>query len=208
MKSIIRTTLMFLVVGVVAISCESSKPKQTIENLKSAITGESNASAMYMAFSVKAAEDGYPNISKMFAAATTAEAIHVNNHNAVLVTLGEEVYTAEIEIPEMAEIAENLQTAIDGETYEFTVMYPAFLADAETEKCNEAITSFTWALQAEASHARLYTIALQILEMTGSDETVAPVWYTCPQCGDLYDTIEELDFCSICAMSTDSFLIF
>jgi len=197
-----------LVLGVFAVSFSYQKPEKTIENLKAAITGESNASATYLAFSAKAADDGYPNIARMFAAASAAEAIHVKNHNAVLVKLGEEAFTAVVETPKVSAMAENLQTAIDDETHEFTVMYPGFISTANAENCTDAITTFRWARDAETTHARLYTQALNILKTTGNDKTVASVWYTCPRCGNLFDTIEGLNGCPLCGARPASFLKF
>ena len=208
MNRIFRITTSFLVLGVVAVSFSYQKPEKTIENLKAAITGESNASATYLAFSAKGADDGYPNIAKMFAAASAAEAIHVKNHNAVLVKLGEEAFTAVVETPKVSSMAENLQTAIDDETHEFTVMYPDFISTANAENCTDAITTFRWARDAETTHARLYTQALNILKTTGNDKTVASVWYTCPRCGNLFDTIEELNGCPLCGARPASFLKF
>ena len=195
-------------VAVVTVSCSGGKPVKTIENLKAAITGESNASATYQAFSAKAAQEGYANIAKMFAAASAAETIHVRNHNAVLAKLGEEDFTPAIGTPKVAGTAENLQAAIEGETYEYTVMYPGFIATAKAEKCDEAIPSFSWANDAEAVHAKLYTQALDILKTTGSDDTVAQLWYTCPKCGNLFNTIEGLDNCPLCGVRSASFLKF
>jgi rubrerythrin len=207
MKAIINFTALFVAVSVL-FSCGGSKPEKSIENLKAAITGETNASATYQAFSAKAAEEGYPNIAKMFAAASAAEAIHVKNHNTVLTKLGQEVFTVTPGTPNVAATAENIQAAVDGETYEYTVMYPGFIALANVEKCDDAITSFTWASDAEAVHARLYSQALNTLKATESDETVAPVWHVCPKCGDLFSAIEGDDGCPFCASKSSSFLKF
>ena len=207
MRSIIKRTAMFVVIGAVAVSCSTPKTK-TIENLKEAITGESNASHTYKAFSARAAQDGFPNIAKMFAAAAEAEAIHVNNHNAVLVKYGQPAFTARLETPVVADMISNLEAAIEGETYEFEVMYPAFLADAAAEKARDAITSFTWARDSEQTHARQYTKVLNILRTTGSDATVSSTWYTCAKCGDLFDTIQNVSSCPLCAASSSTFLRF
>jgi len=206
MKRVIRFAGMLLLVGVIAVSCTSKKPEKTIESLKSAITGETNASAKYQAFSLKAAEDGFLNIAKMFAAASEAELIHVKNHNAVLVKMGEEVFNPVADTPEVSSTEDNIQTAIDGETYEFTVMYPEFISFAINENIDDAIKTFTWAKEAEKTHALLYAQTLEILRTTESDEEVASVWYVCPKCGDLFDDIEELDYCPICGVPSQSFL--
>jgi len=199
---------MFVVAFVISFSCSNVKPEKSIENLKAAITGETNASATYKAFSAKAIQEGYPNIAKMFAAASEAEAIHVKNHNAVLTKLGQAVFTVTPDAPKVAGMAENLQAAIDGETYEYTIMYPGFIIAAEAEKCKDAITSFTWASDAEAVHAKLYSQALSILKSTGSDATVSSVWYVCPKCGDLFNTIEGVASCPLCGARSSSFLKF
>jgi len=208
MKRIIQLTTLFVAVAVVVSSCASPKTKKTVENLKAAITGETGASAKYEAFSAKATEEGYYNIAKMFAAAAAAEAIHIKKHNAVLVLMGEEPFTPPIKAPEVNSTIANLQAAIEGETYEFTVMYPEFIETATTEDCIDALESFALASEAEATHALLYGEALNILNETGSDETVASVWYVCPRCGDLFNTIEGLDNCPICGANSTSFKIF
>jgi rubrerythrin len=208
MKNVIKLTVLFVAVSVFALSCGGAKHAKTIENLKAAITGETNASATYQAFSVKAAEEGYPNIAKMFAAASAAEAIHVKNHNAVLEKLGKEAFNPTPDRPTVNATADNIQAAVEGETYEFTVMYPDFIAVANTEQCTDAIPSFTWASDAEATHAMLYAQTLQILKTTESDETVASVWYTCPKCGDLFNTIEGVNRCPLCGTNPSAFLKF
>jgi len=208
MKRLFELTVLFIAVATFNVSCGSTKFKKTIENLKAAITGETNASATYQAFSAKAAEEGYPNIAMMFAAASAAEAIHVKNHNAVLVKLGEEAFNPSPEKPTVNTTVDNIKAAIEGETYEFTVMYPEFIAIATTEQCTDALTSLNWANDAEKTHARLYTQTLEILKTTESDETVASVWYTCPKCGELFNTIEEVNRCPLCGTNSSAFLKF
>ena len=205
MKKIFKMTALFVAIAAIAVSCGSPNPEKTIESLKAAITGETGAGAKYQAFSAKAAEDGYNNIAAMFAAASAAEAVHVNNHNAVLVKLGEEVFVPVIEEPVVNGMAENLQDAIEGELYETNVMYPEFITIATKEKAKEAITSFSWAKDAEAEHARLYAEALNILLMNGDDVMVAAEWYVCTKCGNLFNTIEGVDSCPICALKSTSF---
>ena len=206
MRKIIQLTALFVAIAAIAVSC--SDKKKTIENLKAAITGETNASATYQAFSAKAAAEGYYNIAKMFAAASVAEAIHVKNHNAVLVELGKKTFNPTAGEPKVSTTTDNIQVAIEGETYEYTVMYPEFIEKAIEEEIFEVLNTFVLASAAEATHAYLYNEALNILKATGSDETVASVWYVCPECGDLFDDIEELGGCPICGARVSSFLEF
>jgi len=205
MKKNFKMAALFVAIAAFAVSCASPKPKETVENLKAAISGETDASAKYQAFSAKAEEDGYYNIAKMFAAASAAEAIHIKNHNEALVEMDEELFNPTAKTPEVNDMVANLLDAIAGETYEFTVMYPGFIETAIAEDCIEALISFSMANDAEAEHARLYAEALEILNTTGTDETVASVWHVCPKCGDLFNTIEGLDNCPICGVESTSF---
>ena len=82
----------------------------TKDNLKEAFAGESQANQKYRAFAKKAEKDGFANIAKLFRTTAEAERIHAEGHLKALDMI--------------ATTAENLQAAIDGETYEFTEMYP------------------------------------------------------------------------------------
>jgi len=208
MKKIFKTTALLIAVAVIAVSCGSPSQEKTIKSLREAITGETGASAKYQAFSIKAAEEGYYNIATMFAAASAAEAIHVSNHNAVLVKLGEEIFVPVINKPVVKSMAENLQDAIDGELYEANEMYPAFIAIAKAEKSKDALTSFSWAKDTESEHARLYAEALNILLMNGDDVMVASEWYLCTKCGNLFNTVEGVESCPVCALKASSFEAF
>lgn len=138
---------------------------QTIENLKAAFAGESQANRKYLAFAQKADEEGYPQIARLFRAAAHAETIHALNH---LRALGEVKSTAE-----------NLQAAIGGENYEVVSMYPDFIKAAEEEGEKRALTSFTWAWEVEKVHEKLYRQALESL----SKEMAQVDYYVCPVCG-------------------------
>lgn len=207
MKNLFKAMFLCAAAAAVLVSCNTPKPVQTIENLKAAITGESNAQKKYAAFAQKAAAEGYHNISKMFTAASQAEGVHIKNHVAVLEKLGE-TFTPELTEPVVDSTAANLQAAIRGEVYEATEMYPGFVTTAEAEKASAAVTSFSWALEAEKKHAALYTEALNILKETGSDENVSAEWYVCPKCGDLYNGIAGIENCEICGTASGQFIVF
>ena len=90
----------------------------TNDNLKTAFAGESQANQKYRAFALKAAQDGFPNIAHLFRTTAEAERIHAEGHLKSLAGVGS--------------TAENLKGAVDGETYEFTSMYPPMLEQADT----------------------------------------------------------------------------
>ena len=178
----------------------------TIVNLITAITGETNASAKYALISKEALLQGQIGIAAMFAAASYAETIHVQNHTLVLNELGE---TLEVEAePQISEdLEENIQTAIDGETEEFTQMYPPMIEKAKKENLMDAVKTFTYAKKAEERHAFLYSETLELLKAGKSNE-IATIWYVCPDCGNLFNTLESYEICAICGVNKTNFIPF
>ena len=56
----------------------------TLDNLKEAFAGESQANRTYLAFAKKADEEGYPQAARLFRAAADAETVHAHNHLNVI----------------------------------------------------------------------------------------------------------------------------
>jgi len=152
----------------------------SIDNLKEAFAGESQANQKYRAFARRAEQDGFPNIAKLFRTAAEAERIHAEGHlralDAILST------------------AENLKAAVGGETYEFTEMYPPMLERAEQEN-HKARRMFGYAVQAEAVHAKLYQSALDAV-LQGKD-LQEQNFYLCPVCGHI-EFGQAPEICPIC----------
>jgi len=138
---------------------------KTIEDLKDAFAGESQANRKYLAFAKKAEAEGYTQIAKLFRAAAHAETIHAHNHLR--------------ELGEIKDTAENLKAAIAGENYEVVTMYPQFMEDAKLEDMKKALTSFKWAYEVEKVHETLYRKALENMGKDGAEVT----YYVCPFCG-------------------------
>ena len=142
--------------------------RTTLENLKDAFAGESQANQKYRAFAKAAEKDGFVNIAKLFRTTAEAERIHAEGHLKAMDGLGSTV--------------DNLKAAIEGETYEFTEMYPPMYEQADKEG-HRAKKMFKWALDVEAVHARLYKLALETAER-GEDLPEGKI-YLCPVCGDI-----------------------
>nr|WP_320010913.1 rubrerythrin family protein [uncultured Desulfobulbus sp.] len=138
----------------------------TNDNLKEAFAGESQANQKYRAFAKKAEKDGFANIAKLFLTTAEAERIHAEGHLKALDMI--------------ASTADNLQAAIDGETYEFEEMYPP-MVDLAVADGHKAKTMFKFAVDAEAVHAEIYTKALEAVK-AGKDMDVSD-FYLCPICG-------------------------
>ena len=91
----------------------------TLENLKAAFAGESQANRRYTLFARIAELEGLPEAAAAFDHAATEETAHAHGHLAYMGAFGT--------------TAENLQTAYDGEEYETAEMYPEFARVAEEE---------------------------------------------------------------------------
>ncbi|MFC2064566.1 rubrerythrin family protein [Chloroflexota bacterium] len=138
---------------------------KTIEDLKAAFAGESQANRKYLAFAEKAEKDGYKQVAKLFRAVAAAETVHAHSHLRIL--------------GEIKSTDENLQTAMAGENYEINTMYPEFMKDAETGEMKKAFTSFKWAWEVEKIHEQLYKKAIDNL----GKESMDVDYYVCPVCG-------------------------
>jgi rubrerythrin len=180
----------------------------TVENLLSAFEGESNAHAKYTAFATKADEEGLHGAASLFRAAARAEQIHAGNHARVIKQLGGH---AECEIHEVVlkSTLENLKVALNGEQYEIDTMYPGFLAEATERKNTAAIRTFTGALEAEKTHARLYSEAIALLAAGKKDSWIGEArdFYVCPVCGYTSETEEEHERCPVCKCPWEKFEI-
>ena len=138
----------------------------TNENLKDAFAGESQAFQKYIAFAKKAEREGFSNIAKLFKTTAQAERIHAEGHLKALDMI--------------LSTAENLKGAIEGETYEYSEMYPP-MADQAVEEGHKAKTMFRFALDAEKVHADIYKKALEAVQ-AGKDIDVSD-FHLCPVCG-------------------------
>ena len=180
----------------------------TIKNLLAAFEGESNAFAKYIAFAAKAEEDGLPGAASLFRAAGRAEQIHAANHARVLKQLGGDV-RCEIHKVEVKTTLENLKTALGGEQFEVDVMYPEFIAEATAHRITAAVRTFTGAMEAEKTHARLYGEAIALLQSGKVDSWIgtAREFYVCPVCGYTSETEEEHERCPVCNCRWEKFEI-
>lgn len=141
--------------------------EMTKANLEAAFAGESQASMKYKAFADQAQEQGLPEVARLFRAISFAEQVHALNHLRQLQGIGTTV--------------ENLSTAIDGESYENTEMYPSFNAVAKAQGEKGAMLSIHYALEAEKIHEKMYGDTKKQVE-AGQDRDAFPV-YICPVCG-------------------------
>ena len=154
---------------------------KTLDNLKNAFAGESQANRRYLAFARKAEEEGLAQIAKLFRAAAEAETIHALNHVRIM--------------GEVKSTLENLASAVSGETFEFKTMYPEYLNMAKNEGNQQATWSFDVANKVEKVHAALFSKTIEALKMGKKLTTVD--YYVCGVCGNTVEG-EAPDKCPIC----------
>lgn len=159
----------------------------TQANLAEAFAGESQASQKYRAFAKQAEHDGFPNVARLFRTAAEAERIHAEGHLKALDAIGT--------------TAENLRAAFEGETYEYTRMYPPMLQLAEHEG-HKAKRMFGYAVKAEETHARLYHLALDAV--AGGRDLTEVDFYLCPVCGHI-EFGKAPAVCPICGAKGERF---
>jgi len=121
---------------------------KTIQNLESAFAGESMAHIKYRYFSKLARAVGDEETAKIFEATADQEVMHAFGHLDLL-------YPASTITPTRA-----LEIAIEGETYEYTEMYPSFRKTAVEEGNSAAIQEIDEQIAESKEHAEQFQAML------------------------------------------------
>ena len=131
------------------------KGTKSFENLKDAFPGESQANRRYLYFARVADIEGFPDIAGLFKDTADAETGHAFGHLDFLKEVGDPVTGVPFGKTEL-----NLKSAIEGETYEYTQMYPGMAKTAREEGYGELGEWFETLAKAEKSHAGRFTKGL------------------------------------------------
>ncbi|HLP90526.1 MAG TPA: rubrerythrin family protein [Nostocaceae cyanobacterium] len=126
----------------------------TLHNLEAAFGGESMANRKYLFFAEVARKLGFTDLAKLFKETAEQETQHAFAHfellHPELVVKNPSVLTEE----EKKQIVSRcLSLAIEGETYEYTTMYPEFAASAQKDRDNSAVEEFLKQAQESSEHA-------------------------------------------------------
>ena len=201
MKKVIVVLLIF-VIGLALVARSDASPyPETEKNLMAAVTGETQANKNYLAFADVADKERRKEIARLFRAISDAELKHANDEFDILKGLDNTVQKPVPDKPTTGTTRQNLQAAIDGETYEFEVMYPGFITVAETENMTTARRIFNFARQAERVHAILYKDLLD--NFNKFDKEKYEIVYRCPVCGNILTTPVK---CPICGVPPEQFI--
>ncbi|MGH8127477.1 MAG: rubrerythrin family protein [Gammaproteobacteria bacterium] len=134
------------------------KGSKTHDNLKEAFAGESMANRRYTYFAGKADVEGYNDVSAVFRSTAEGETGHALGHMEYLEAVGDPA-TGE----PFGSTDKNLKSAIAGETYEYTDMYPGMAKTAREEGFEEIGDWLETLAKAERSHANRFKKALDTL---------------------------------------------
>ena len=118
----------------------------TLKNLESALAGESQAHIKYRYFAKIAREEGFEDVAKHFEHTADQEILHAWGHLELLVG--------------KPTTKQCLEMAIEGETHEFTIMYPGFEEQARTENNRTAQLEFASQVSESSEHAEQFKAVL------------------------------------------------
>lgn len=131
---------------------------KTLDNLKEAFAGESQANRRYLYFAKMADVEGYPDVAGLFRDTADGETGHAHGHLDYIKVVGDPATGEPI-----GSTDKNLKAAVAGETFEYTDMYPAMAKTARDEGFSEIADWFETLAKAEKSHAGRFQGALDSL---------------------------------------------
>ena len=134
------------------------KGSKTLENLKAAFAGESQANSRYLYFAQKADVEGYNDVAAVFRSTAEGETGHAHGHLEYVEAVGDPATGKPI-----GATGNNLKAAIAGETHEYTDMYPGMARAARQEGFDEIADWFETLAKAGKSHAGRFQKALDAL---------------------------------------------
>jgi rubrerythrin len=158
---------------------------KTEQNLRAAFSGESEARNKYTYFASVAKKEGYEQISALFLKTAENEKEHAKMWFKELNGLGN--------------TAENLESAADGENYEWTDMYENFAKDAEAEGFTELARKFRLVAAIEKHHEERYRALLKNVETAQVFEKSEVKVWECRNCGHIIVGTKAPEICPTCA---------
>ena len=164
-------------------SLEGSK---TLENLKTAFAGESQARNKYSYYASKAKKDGYEQIAAIFEETAANEKEHAKMwfkllHDGIPSTI------------------ENLEDAANGENYEWTEMYAEFANVAREEGFDHIAYLFEGVAKIEKEHEERYKALLSNIKEGKVFEKEEKMMWVCRNCGHVHFGEMAPELCPVCS---------
>lgn len=161
------------------------KGSKTEANLLTAFAGESQARNKYTYFASKAKKEGYVQIAELFEQTANNEKEHAKIWFKLLDGIGT--------------TAENLESAAQGENYEWTDMYATFAKEAREEGFDHIAKLFEMVGEIEKEHeARYLALCKNIEEGKVFNREGKQAWI-CRNCGHIHFGEEAPEVCPVCA---------
>ena len=166
---------------------------KTEENLRTAFSGESQARNKYTFFASVAKNEGYEQIAALFQKTADNEMAHAKMWFKELSGLGG--------------TADNLESAAEGENYEWTDMYDGFAKTAEEEGFPELAAKFRLVAAIEKRHEERYRALLHNVETAQVFEKSEVKVWECRNCGHIVVGTAAPEVCPTCNYSKSFFEI-
>lgn len=160
------------------------KGTQTEQNLNNAFAGESMARNKYTYFASVARKEGYVQIAKFFEETAENERAHAKIWFKLLKGIGDS--------------AQNLQSCVDGEHYEWTDMYVGFAETAKAEGFPEVAKLFEGVAAIEKQHEERYQRLLDNLKGGAVFKKDGQNQWICSVCGHVHVGDEAPKACPVC----------
>ena len=172
----------------------------TLQNLQTVFLHESNAKAQYDAFATKADQEGFKSVAVLFRAAASSENVQITKC-ANLIKDMRAVATGDVKPPVVKSTAENLATALAGESAQKETLYSAFAKQGEIDKNVRAGYVFHGSIAAGKELAKMFQAALGNLN---DWKAAGKEFLVCQVCG--YPTMDmSLKQCPVCTAPREKF---
>lgn len=157
---------------------------ETEKNLQTAFAGESQARNKYTYFASIAKKEGYEQIAEIFLKTADNEKEHAKMWFKELNGIGD--------------TAQNLQSAAEGENYEWTDMYAGFAETAEKEGFKDLAIKFRMVADIEKRHEERYRALLNNVELSQVFEKSEVKIWECRNCGHIVVGTKAPEICPVC----------
>lgn len=188
--------------------------KKTVENLAKAFIGESQARNRYTIYAKTAKKEGYEQLSEIWLNTAENEREHAKWAMRMINTLKEETdedlseIVVEAGAPTITgDTIENLKASIEGETYEYTEMYPEFADVAEEEGYKDIAERLRAIGRVEEHHEERFSRILKEVEAGTVFKKTSAVKWVCRKCGYVHEGTEPPEKCPSCDHPTEYFEI-
>ena len=129
---------------------ELSKSK-TFQNLKTAFAGEAQTNRRYLYFAKTADNEGQSEVSSVFRAVAEIETAHAMREFEFMKPISDPM--TQVALPNLRGM---IESALKGEMYESTTMYPTFAKEARQEGFDEIAKWFDAVAEAEKAHVKKF----------------------------------------------------